>query len=960
MAEHKQVVLHGVPVVFPFEPYASQREYMASVIQGLQTGGNALLESPTGTGKTLSMLCAVLGWLRFKKSGGGRETGAESRKFPPILYCSRTHSQLAQVVREFKRTVYADDMVMAILGSREHLCVHSQVTGMPASSQGFQCAQLRSDNACRFFRGTARHMANESRDVATNSLRNVNLHDIEDLRLLARQENFCPYFYEREIAINADIIFLPYTYIIEKSLRAQLPFPIEGSVVIFDEAHNVPSALTSAGSHSVSAAELAGALRDLDGVISMMEGRVASAAGTDPALINVPWITERGGAKPSDASAESSTLPPDEFLGLASAAKLMLAALEGAMDEERIGDDGEVERPGLYMIDFLSRAGITAAAFGGGRRHLRGVLATATHLLSSVSAVTAMVTGTSGQHLIKILDLLNAVFDSGLSEKDIDESCRFVMQAEGASGGGKPRASRTLCFWCLDISVPMRTVAASLRQVLMTSGTLSPMSHFAAELGIPFPISFTSRHVIDTHQQLRSFVLKSAPDGSALNGSYAFRSVRAYYSGLGASIINLAVVVPDGMLVFFPSYAAMNAALAAWKTADLGVESTMWGQLGEHKTIFVEPPTTSELQTVVAEFQTCASQRRGAILFGVARGKISEGVDFADKHARCVVVTGIPFANSSDLFVKIKRRFLTTVSRNRPMVNGKPFTGDDWYKNEALRSVNQCIGRVIRHAKDFGVIVLADERFCQHTDALPAWVTQDGALTIASQFRDCFSPTSSFFVGRAKLARREAPRESTVPAREAPTCGARTSTATPLSIAMAMEHHRASGGAPAATSETPLANQSAPIPLGSTAANPSKFVNLFGGSKKPCEPLPQAPVVAAAAAAPLPANPSPSAVSSKTLISDLRALLSPSAYAVFKGHLEALVTLKRDKADGGRIVAVLRQVVAHFRAALPRERVTEFCTHFRVYAAPYGKEYDAIVNCASEGAPSSPSLHSAD
>lgn len=52
----------GVDVSFPYDAYPCQLEYMDKVIQALQNRQNALLESPTGTGKTLCLLCASLAW----------------------------------------------------------------------------------------------------------------------------------------------------------------------------------------------------------------------------------------------------------------------------------------------------------------------------------------------------------------------------------------------------------------------------------------------------------------------------------------------------------------------------------------------------------------------------------------------------------------------------------------------------------------------------------------------------------------------------------------------------------------------------------------------------------------------------------------------------------------------------------------------------------------------------------
>lgn len=67
---NQTIIIRDVPLLFPFKPYLSQKLYMEAVIEAVQQKFNALLESPTGTGKTLSLLCATLAWREHQLNVG--------------------------------------------------------------------------------------------------------------------------------------------------------------------------------------------------------------------------------------------------------------------------------------------------------------------------------------------------------------------------------------------------------------------------------------------------------------------------------------------------------------------------------------------------------------------------------------------------------------------------------------------------------------------------------------------------------------------------------------------------------------------------------------------------------------------------------------------------------------------------------------------------------------------------
>jgi regulator of telomere elongation helicase 1 len=49
----------------------------------------------------------------------------------------------------------------------------------------------------------------------------------------------CPYFANKDRSFGADIIFMPYNYLIDEKIRENFDINFANSCIIFDEAHNV-------------------------------------------------------------------------------------------------------------------------------------------------------------------------------------------------------------------------------------------------------------------------------------------------------------------------------------------------------------------------------------------------------------------------------------------------------------------------------------------------------------------------------------------------------------------------------------------------------------------------------------------------------------------------------------------------------------------------------------------------
>ncbi|XP_032563587.1 Fanconi anemia group J protein isoform X2 [Chiroxiphia lanceolata] len=95
-SEGAEYTIGGVKILFPCKAYPSQLAMMNAIVKGLNTRQHCLLESPTGSGKSLALLCSALSWQQslYEKSLLSSSGQKEDRKAepPPPCHCT-CHSQ---------------------------------------------------------------------------------------------------------------------------------------------------------------------------------------------------------------------------------------------------------------------------------------------------------------------------------------------------------------------------------------------------------------------------------------------------------------------------------------------------------------------------------------------------------------------------------------------------------------------------------------------------------------------------------------------------------------------------------------------------------------------------------------------------------------------------------------------------------------------------------------------------
>ncbi|KAF8459481.1 ATP-dependent RNA helicase chl1 [Terfezia claveryi] len=632
-----------------------------------------------------------------------------------IFYCSRTHSQLTQFVNELKRIKVPPSVRLGFdeleeeikhlsLGSRKNLCINPKVQKLGnVNAINERCLELQQSWSGK---GTSQEhkcqfLPAKDDKVPVRDFRDhalARVRDIEELGELGRKMGICPYYASRPAIKPSEIVTLPYPLLLQRSAREALDISLKGHVVMIDEAHNLMDAISNIHSNMVTLPEIQTSHNGLETYLSKFGNRLK---GSNKAYVM-------------------------QLLKLLSGLILYLEGKKG---------EGTVE-----MGDLLATNGIDQVNIYKLQKYI------------TESKLARKVEGYLDLEERKKLNMERNFTTEVKTTPTLTHIQSFLQALTNPSSEGRifhgmtDQKEKYLKYMLLDPAHNFKSVVEEARAVILAGGTMEP--------------TLSCGHVIPK-ENLLAWSVCTGPSNRELKFTYDRRNNLDMIDDLGRAIINLCLVIPHGIVCFFPSYAYLNSVTSRWQQRSNLNTASIWERLGQRKALFSESKNSSSVEDTLRQYGQAIDSGRGGLLFSVVGGKMSEGINFNDNLGRGVIMVGLPFPNSQSAEWKAKLEYVEKVAAGNCLASEPPSTrsefaktaGRDFYENACMRAVNQSIGRAIRHQQDYAVIVLLDQRYSlsRITTKLPRWVGDSVVNGEQKPFAELMRSTGAFF--RAKAAK---------------------------------------------------------------------------------------------------------------------------------------------------------------------------------------------------------------
>ncbi|NXU43716.1 DDX11 helicase, partial [Drymodes brunneopygia] len=657
----------------------------------------------------------------------------EEEHVPKIYYCSRTHSQLSQFVREVQKSPFRKDTRLVSLGSRQNLCVNEEVQRLGA-------LQLINDRCMEMQKNKHEKKSDEndgkkrrvSRTVCPfysyeqmQFLRDevlVEVKDIEQLVSLGRETKACPYYGSRFAIPAAQLVVLPYQMLLHEPTRNAAGIKLKDQVVIIDEAHNLIDTITCIHSAEVSGSQLCCAhsqlsqymeryrkrlkaknLMYIKQILYLLEQFVAMLGGN---------VNQNPGCQ---AVSQTGTVLKsiNDFLFQSQTDNINLFKVQRYCEKSLIS---------RKLFGFVEQYGGPASAVKTNKENQK-LAGLKNFLLTLQQGSDKGDPPMEAEHdqlrtaspLMQIEGFLSALTNA-------NQDGRVILNRQGTVG------QSSLKFLLLNPAVHFAKIVEECRAVIIAGGTMQPVADFREQLlccaGVnpAHIVEFSCGHVIPP-ENILPIILCSGPSNQQLEFTYQTRDLPQMMDETGRILCNLCNVIPGGVVCFFPSYEYEKQVYGHWEKTGLV------SRLAARKKIFQEPKKANHVEQVLVEYAKCikrcsqtGGQMTGALLLSVVGGKMSEGINFSDDLGRCVIMVGMPYPNIRSPELQEK---MTWLDKTMPRAAGQA-PSRVLIENLCMKAVNQSIGRAIRHQKDFASILLLDHRYARPAifNKLPQWIRE--------------------------------------------------------------------------------------------------------------------------------------------------------------------------------------------------------------------------------------------
>lgn len=167
-----------------------------------------------------------------------------------------------------KNTSYSF-MKGVILGSRDQLCIHPEVSKEETNSAKTNLCKVKiQTRTCSFYSRV--ESCKERPEVVGTAIM-----DIEDLVRVGTKVRACPFFLSKELIESADILFMPYNYLLDPMVRKANNLELTNTIIILDEAHNVEKMCEESASMQIRSTDIALCIDDVTSIMKVMDHSVA-------------------------------------------------------------------------------------------------------------------------------------------------------------------------------------------------------------------------------------------------------------------------------------------------------------------------------------------------------------------------------------------------------------------------------------------------------------------------------------------------------------------------------------------------------------------------------------------------------------------------------------------------------------------------------------------------------------